>query len=39
MKFTIEKELLLNKIRIVEKITAQKGSQPILANILIETIS
>jgi len=39
MKFTIEKELLLNKLRIVEKITAQKGNQPILANILIETIS
>lgn len=39
MNFVIEKEILLNKIRIVEKITAQRGNQPILSNVLIETIS
>ncbi len=30
---------LLNGIKVVEKITAQKSSQPVLSNILIETVS
>lgn len=37
MLFTIDKESLLNKLRIVEKITVQRGIQPVLANILFET--
>lgn len=36
MLFTIDRESLLNKLRIVEKITIQKGIQPVLANILFE---
>ena len=39
MKFLIEKENLLNGLRIVEKITLQRGIQPVLANFLIETNS
>ncbi len=38
MKFIIEKEDLLNGIRIVERATAQKAVQPVLYNILIETL-
>ena len=37
MKFVAGKEDLLNGIRIVERATVQKGLQPVLANILIET--
>ena len=37
MIFTIDKESLLNKLKIVEKITVQRGIQPVLANILFET--
>ena len=37
MKFIIEKENLLNGLRIVEKITLQRGIQPVLANFLLET--
>lgn len=37
MIFTTDKESLLNKLRIVEKITVQRGIQPVLANILFET--
>ena len=37
MKFIIEKEELLNGLRIVEKITLQRGIQPVLANFLLET--
>ena len=37
MKFIAGKEDLLNGIRIVERATVQKGLQPVLANILIET--
>ncbi len=37
MIFTTDKESLLNKIRIVEKITLQRGIQPVLSNILFET--
>ena len=37
MKFVIEKENLLNGLRIVEKITLQRGIQPVLANFLLET--
>ena len=39
MKFVVDKEELLNAIRIVERATVVKGLQPVLANILIETIS
>lgn len=38
MKFVIKKEDLFNGIRIVERATAMKGLQPVLANILIETV-
>lgn len=38
MEFVIKKEDLFNGIRIVERATAMKGLQPVLANILIETI-
>lgn len=37
MIFTTDKESLLNAIRTVEKITIQRGIQPVLANILFET--
>ena len=39
MKFVIGKDDLLNGIRIVERATVVKGLQPVLANILIETIT
>lgn len=38
MEFIIKKEDLFNGIRIVERATSMKGLQPVLANILIETI-
>lgn len=38
MDFIIKKEDLFNGIKIVERATAMKGLQPVLANILIETI-
>ena len=38
MKFVAGKDDLLNGIRIVERATVVKGLQPVLANILIETI-
>lgn len=38
MEFIIKKEDLFNGIRIVERATALKGLQPVLANILIETV-
>ena len=38
MKFVANKEELLNGIRIVERATVVKGLQPVLANVLIETI-
>jgi len=38
MEILIKKEDLLNGIRIVERATAMKGLQPVLANILIETV-
>ncbi len=38
MKFIIGKEDLLNAIRIVERATSQKAVQPVLYNILIETL-
>lgn len=38
MEFIIKKEDLFNGIRIVERATAMKGLQPVLANILIETV-
>ena len=39
MEIILEKENFLNGIKIVEKITAQKAVQPVLSNILIETVS
>lgn len=39
MEIILNKEELLNGIKVVEKITAQKGTQPVLSNILIETVS
>ena len=38
MEFLIKKDELFNGIKIVERATAMKGLQPVLANILIETI-
>lgn len=38
MKFVAGKDDLLNGIRIVERATVVKGLQPVLANVLIETI-
>lgn len=38
MEFLIKKEDLFNGIKIVERATVMKGLQPVLANILIETI-
>lgn len=37
MEFVIKKEEIFKGIRIVERATAMKGLQPVLANILIET--
>lgn len=39
MKFIAGKEDLLNGIRIVERATVIKGLQPVLANVLIETVA
>ena len=39
MEITLNREDLSNAIKIVEKITSQKALQPILSNILIETVS
>ncbi len=37
MLFTIDKDSLLNKLKIVEKVTAQRGNvQPVLSNVLFE---
>ncbi|MBE7710741.1 MAG: DNA polymerase III subunit beta [Cyanobacteria bacterium SIG31] len=38
MKFVVGKDDLLNGIRIVERATVVKGLQPVLANVLIETV-
>ena len=38
LSFQIEKEILLNGLKIVERATAQKGLQPVLANILIDAV-
>ena len=38
MKFVISKEDLYNGIKIVERATSQKAVQPVLYNILIETL-
>lgn len=38
MELIIKKEDLFNGIKIVERATAMKGLQPVLANILIETV-
>ena len=36
MKFLIEKEYILNHLKIVEKVCALRGIQPVLSNILFE---
>ncbi|MFA6990005.1 MAG: DNA polymerase III subunit beta [Candidatus Gastranaerophilaceae bacterium] len=38
MNFIIQKENLLSNLRIVEHVTSVRGTQPVLSNILIETI-
>ena len=38
MKFVVKKEDLYNGIKIVERATSVKALQPVLMNILIETI-
>jgi DNA polymerase III subunit beta len=38
MKFIIQKENILNNLRIIEHVTTVRGTQPVLSNILIETI-
>ena len=38
LSFNIEKEVLLNGLKIVERASAQKGLQPVLANILIDAV-
>lgn len=38
LSFQIEKEVLLDGLKIVERATAQKGLQPVLANILIDAV-
>lgn len=38
LSFQIEKEVLYNGLKIVERATAQKGLQPVLANVLFESI-
>ena len=38
MKFVVNKDDLLNGIRIIERATVVKGLQPVLANVLIETV-
>jgi DNA polymerase-3 subunit beta len=38
LSFQVEKEILYNGLRIVERATAQKGLQPVLSNVLFEAI-
>lgn len=38
LSFQVEKEIIYNGLKIVERATAQKGLQPVLANVLFETI-
>jgi len=38
MEFNIKKEALYNNLRAVERVTAVRGVQPVLSNVLIETI-
>ena len=38
LSFHVEKEVISNGLKIVERATAQKGLQPVLANILIEAV-
>ncbi len=38
LSFQIEKEVIYNGLKIVERATAQKGLQPVLANVLFETL-
>ncbi len=39
MKFSVEKDVILNGLKIVERATVPKGLQPVLANVLIESVS
>ena len=38
LSFQIEKEVLLDGLKIVERATAQKGLQPVLANIMLDAV-
>ena len=38
LSFQVEKEVIYNGLKIVERATAQQGLQPVLANILIEAV-
>jgi len=38
MEFIIQKENLLSNLRAVERVTATRGVQPVLSNVLVETI-
>lgn len=38
LSFQVEKEVLLNGLRIVERATAQKGNQQVLSNILLDAV-
>lgn len=38
LSFQVEKEIIYNGLKIVERATAQKGLQPVLANVLFETV-
>ena len=38
LSFQVEKEIIYNGLKIVERATAQKGLQPVLANVLFETL-
>ena len=39
MEIVLNKEDFLNGIKVVKNITSSKGVQPVLSNILIETVS
>lgn len=38
LSFQVEKEVIYNGLKIVERATAQKGLQPVLANVLFEAV-
>ena len=38
MDFIIQKENIYNNLKIAERVTANRGVQPVLSNVLIETL-